>query len=218
MRMPLEYKIERDKRKHILFLGDLFAGSEDRLLTSIIKELNTDFYCMYRTQTKGPNNGVDEVRLLSSLDALRPDFIVAHGTAATIAVQEIAPMLLPMADIPKVLIKPCFDTSNILDSMIPQKERKTRIELCNAGKKEFLTVSRQMVLEYRQLEEKLYRSGLSNVHTLFFESDIDTPAYRNYLDHFSSAVVVPADNESSPEAVSRIAAFIRGLLAVEDNE
>ncbi|MBO7280187.1 MAG: hypothetical protein J6V00_03385, partial [Bacteroidaceae bacterium] len=126
---PLEYKIERDKRKHILFLGDLFAGSEDRLLTSIIEELNTDFYCMYRTQTKGPNNGVDEVRLLSSLDALRPDFIVAHGTAATIAVQEIAPMLLPMADIPKVLIKPCFDTSNILDSMIPQKERKTRIEL-----------------------------------------------------------------------------------------
>ena len=210
MRMPLEYKIERDKRKHILFLGDLFAGSEDRLLTSIIKELNTDFYCMYRTLTKGPNNGVDEVRLLSSLDALRPDFIVAHGTAATIAAQ--------ITDIPKLFIKPCFDTSYMLDNMIEKKAWKARIELCNGEKKEFLTVSRQMVIEYRQLEEKLYRSGLGNVHTLFFESDIDTPAYRNYLDHFSSAVVVPADNESSPEAVSRIAAFIRGLLAVEDNE
>ena len=211
MRMPLEYKIERDKRKHILFLGDLFAGSEDRLLTSIVEELNTDFYCMYRTLPKGPNNSVDEIRLLSSLDAFRPDFIVAHGTAATIAAQEIA-------DIPKVLINPCFDTSNILDSMISQKERKARIELCNAGKKEFLTITRQMVIEYRLLEGKLHQGSIKNAHTLFFESDIDTPAYKNFLAHFNSAVVVPAADESSPEAVSRIATFIRALLAVEEND
>ena len=211
MRMPLEYKIERDKRKHILFLGDLFAGSKDRLLTSIIEELDTDFYCVYHTLPNGPNNGVDEIRMLSSLDALRPDFIVAHGTAATIAAQEIA-------DIPKVLINPCFDTSNILDSMIPQKERKARIELCNAGKKEFLTITRQMVIEYRMLERKLHQGSIKNVHTLFFESDIDTPAYKNYLDHFNSAVVVPAADESSPEAVSRIATFIRALLAVEEDD
>lgn len=211
MRMPLEYKIERDKRKHILFLGDLFAGSEDRLLTSIVEELNTDFFCMYHTLPKGPNNGVDEIRLLSSLDAFRPDFIVAHGTAATIAAQEIA-------DIPKVLINPCFDTSNILDSMIPPKEHKARIELSNAGKKEFLTITRQMVIEYRLLERKLHQGSIKNVHTLFFESEIDTPAYKNYLDHFNSAVVVPAADESSPAAVSRTATFIRALLAVEEND
>lgn len=217
MRMPLEYKIERDKRKHILFLGDLFAGSEDRLLTSIVEELNTDFYCMYRTLPKGPNNGVDEIRILSSLDTLRPDIIVAHGTAATIAAQEIAYMVVPMADIPKVLINPCFDTSNILDSMIPQKERKARIELCNAGKKEFLTITRQMVLEYRLLERKLHQGSIKNVHALFFESDIDTPAYKNFLNHFCSALIIPAADESSPEAVSRTATFIRGLLEVEED-
>lgn len=211
MRLIPNFKIERDKRKHILFLGDLFAGSEDRLLTSIVEELNTDFYCMYRTLPKGPNNGVDEIRLLSSLDAFRPDFIVAHGTAATIAAQEIA-------DIPKVLINPCFDTSNILDRMIPQKERKARIELCNAGKKEFLTITRQMVIEYRQLEGKLHRGSIKNAHTLFFESDIDTPAYKNFLNHFSSALIIPAADESSPEAVSRIATFIRALLTVEEND
>ena len=210
MRMPLEYKIERDKRKHILFLGDLFAGSEDRLLTSIIKELNTDFYCMYRTLTKGPNNGVDEVRLLSSLDALRPDFIVAHGTAATIAAQ--------ITDIPKLFIKPCFDTSYMLDNMIEKKAWKARIELCNGEKKEFLTVSRQMVIEYRQLEHLLYVNCIHDASTLFFESDIDTAAYKNFLDHFGSAVIIPDIGESSPEAASRIATFIRGLLTVEDNE
>lgn len=214
MRVTPNFKIERDKRKHILFLGDLFAGSKDRLLTSIVEELNTDFYCMYRTLPKGPNNGVDEVRLLSSLDTLRPDFIVAHGTAATIAAQEIA----YMADIPKVLINPCFDTSNILDSMIPHKERKARIELCNAGKKEFLTITRQMVIEYRLLEGKLHQCSIKNAHTLFFESDIDTPAYKNFLNHFSSALIIPAADESSPEAVSRIATFIRALLAVEEND
>ena len=211
MRLIPNFKIERDKRKHILFLGDLFAGSKDRLLTSIVEELNTDFYCMYRTLPKGPNNGVDEIRLLSSLDAFRPDFIVAHGTAATIAAQEIA-------DIPKVLINPCFDTSKRLDSMIPLKEHKARIELSNAGKKEFLTITRQMVIEYRLLEGKLHQGSIKNAHTLFFESDIDTPAYKNYLDHFNSAVVVPAADESSPEAVSRIATFIRALLAVEEND
>jgi hypothetical protein len=210
MRMPLEYKIERDKRKHILFLGDLFAGSEDRLLTSIIEEMNTDFYCMYRTQPKGPNNGVDEVRLLSSLDALRPDFIVAHGTAATIAAQ--------ITDIPKLFIKPCFDTSYVLDSMIEKKAWKARIELCNGEKKEFLTVSRQMVIEYRQLEHLLYVNCIHDASTLFFESDIDTDAYNNFLDHFGSAVIIPDIGESSPEAVSRTATFIRGLLAVEEDD
>ena len=218
MRLIPNFKIERDKRKHILFLGDLFAGSKDRLLTSIVEELNTDFYCMYRTLPKGPNNGVDEIRMLSSVDALRPDIIVAHGTAATIATQEIAYMAVPMADIPKVLINPCFDTSKRLDSMIPPKERKARIELSNAGKKEFLTITRQMVIEYRLLEGKLHQGSIKDAHTLFFESDIDTPAYKNYLDHFNSAVVVPAADESSPEAVSRIATFIRALLAVEEND
>ena len=211
MRLIPNFKIERDKRKHILFLGDLFAGSKDRLLTSIVEELNTDFYCMYRTLPKGPNNGVDEIRMLSSVDALRPDLIIAHGTAATIAAQEIA-------DIPKVLINPCFDTSSTLDRMIPQKERKARIELCNAGKKEFLTITRQMVIEYRLLEGKLHQGSIKNAHTLFFESDIDTPAYKNFLNHFSSALIIPAADESSPEAVSRIATFIRALLAVEEND
>ena len=173
---------------------------------------------MYRTLPKGPNNSVDEIRLLSSLDAFRPDFIVAHGTAATIAAQEIAFMSEPIADIPKVLINPCFDTSKRLDSMIPPKEHKARIELCNAGKKEFLTITRQMVIEYRLLERKLHQGSIKNVHTLFFESDIDTQAYKNYLDHFNSAVVVPAADESSPEAVSRTATFIRGLLEVEEDD
>ena len=85
MRFPLNIKIDRDERKHILFLGDLFTGTQDLLLTSLVKILGEEYYCMYEKLPKGPRNAVDHVAHLCMIDTLRPDLIVACGTAATIA-------------------------------------------------------------------------------------------------------------------------------------
>ena len=143
-------------------------------------------------------------------ESLRPDLIVAYGTAATLAAQII--------EIEKVLIKPYFCTSNMISNMLPKKQRKARIELPNLEHPEYLTISRQMATEYHQLEEHVYQRGIYNAHALFFASDTESPVYKNYVEHFGNAVILPGENDFSPEAVNSIVTFIKEILSVEQKE
>ena len=202
--------ITRDKRKHILFLNDLFVGSQNVLLTPIVESLKDEFYCMNLRMPKGPHDGVRRIRHLCMSESLKPDLIVAHGTAATIAAQIIG--------IEKVLIKPYFCTSNMINNMLSEKQSKVRIELPNLDYPEYLTVSRQMATEYHQLEERVYQRGIHNAHALFFASDTDSPIYKNYIEHFGNAVILPAENDFSPKAVSSIVTFVKEVLSVDQKE
>ena len=226
MRLPLSDYVSntRDERKHILFLGDLFTGTEDLLLTSLVKILGEEYYCMYEKLPKGPRNAVDHVAHLCMSDCLKPDLIVACGTAATIACFKTAEQshgfnisldsihAQEIDSIRKVLISPYFSTSNMIANMLPQKQFKTCIELPNLGKPEYLTLTRHMLMEYRQMEDEIYRQGIQNAEVLFFDSDIDTPAYNDYVEHFGPAVLLPAKNSFSPDAQDCVAKFIREVL------
>ena len=230
MRLPLtdiiKLKRERDERKHILFLGDLFMGTQNTLLSPIVESLKQEFYCMHTPLPKGPRNAVSHVAHLCMDEGLRPDLIVAYGAAATIAcfrtgekdsgfgISIDAIHAQEIGAIRKVLISPYFSTSNMIANMLPQKQFKTRIELSNLGKQEFLTLTRQMMTEYRQIEDEIYRQGIENTLTLFFSSEIDKPAYKDYVEHFGSAVVLSAENSFSPEAPDCVARFIRKILEV----
>ena len=212
MRLPLTdlVTITRDERKHILFLNDLFVGRRNVLLTPIVESLKDEFYCMNMRVPKGPYDAVRRIRHLCMSESLRPDLVVAHGTAATLAVQ--------IRGIEKVLIKPYFCTSNMISNMLPKKQRKARIELPNLDHPEYLTISRQMATEYHQLEERVYQRGIRNAHALFFASDTESPVYKNYVEHFGNAVFLPAENDFSPEAVNSIVTFIKAILSDEQKE
>lgn len=203
--------ITRDKRKHILFLNDQFVGRQNVLLTPIVENLKDEFYCMNLSMPKRPHDGVRRIRHLCRSENLRPDLIVAHGTAATLAAQIIG--------IEKVLIKPYFCTSNMISNMLSEKRCKARIELPNLEHPEFLTISRQMATEYHQQEERVYQRGIHNAHALFFASDTESPVYKNYVEHFGNAVILPAKvNDFLPKAVIFIVTFIREILSAEQKE
>lgn len=85
-------------------------------------------------------------------------------------------------------------------NMLPPKQTKTRIELPNLSAPEYLTLTRQMQTEYRQMEDKIYRQGIQNAHALFFKADTETPTYNDYVGYFGPAVVLPTDKSFSPEA------------------
>lgn len=212
MRIPLNTlgTITRDERKHILFLNDQFVGRQNVLLTPIVETLKDEYHCMNLSMPKGPHDGVRRIRHLCMSESLRPDLIVAHGTAATLAAQIIG--------IEKVLIKPYFCTSNMISNMLLEKQRKARIELPNLEHPEYLTISRQMATEYHQLEERVYQKGIHNAHALFFASDTESPVYKNYVEHFGNAVILPGENDFSPEAVNSIVTFIKEILSVEQKE
>ena len=213
MRIPFNQfcTITRDERKHILFLDDLFVGRQNLLLKPIVESLEDEYHCMNLSMPKGPHDGVRRIRHLCMSESLRPDLIVAHGTAATLAAQIIG--------IEKVLIKPYFCTSNMISNMLPKKQRKARIELPNLEHPEYLTISRQMETEYHQLEERVYQKGIHNAHALFFASDTESPVYKNYVEHFGNAVILPAEvNDFSPKAVIFIVTFIKEILSVEQKE
>ena len=224
MRFPLNIKIDRDERKHILFLGDLFTGTEDLLLTSLVKILGEEYHCMYYPLPKGPRNAVDHVAHLCMSDCLKPDLIVACGTAATIACFKTAEQThgfnisidsihaQEIDSIRKVLISPYFSTSTMIANMLPPKQFKTRIELPNLGNPEYLTLTRQMLTEYRKMEGEIYRQGIENAQALFFSSETDKPAYKDYVEHFGPAAVLSAENSFSPEAPDCAAMFIREIL------
>lgn len=212
MRIPLNTlgTITRDEREHILFLNDQFVGRQNVLLTPIVETLKDEYHCMNLSMPKGPHDGVRRIRHLCMSESLRPDLIVAHGTAATLAAQ--------ISGIEKVLIKPYFCTSNMISNMLPEKQRKARIELPNLEHPEYLTISRQMATEYHQLEERVYQRGIHNAHALFFASDTESPVYKNYVEHFGNAVILPGENDFSPEAVNCIVTFIKEILSVEQKE
>ncbi|MEE0985804.1 MAG: hypothetical protein UH687_09305 [Bacteroidaceae bacterium] len=212
MRLPLNIKIDRDERKHILFLGDLFTGTEDLLLTSLVKILGEEYHCMYYPLPKGPRNAVDHVAHLCMIDTLRPDLIVACGTAATIA------CFKSESKIKKVLMTPYFSTSTMIANMLPPKQFKTRIELPSLGKPEYLTLTRQMQTEYRQMEDEIYRQGIQNAETLFFSTDVDSSTYADYVNNFGPAHIMPAENSFSPDAPECVAQFIREVISAEQVE
>ena len=214
MRLPLsDYASNtRDERKHILFLGDLFTGTEDLLLTSLVKILGEEYHCMYYPLPKGPRNAVDHVAHLCMSDCLKPDLIVACGTAATIA------CFKSESKIKKVLITPYFSTSTMIANMLPPKQFKTRIELPNLGKPEYLTLTRQMQTEYRQMEDEIYRQGIRNAEPLFFSADVDSSTYADYVNNFGPANILPAENSFSPDAPECVAKFIREVISAEQVE
>ena len=214
MRLPLSDYVSntRDERKHILFLGDLFTGTEDQLLTSLVKSLREEYYCMYEPLPKGPRNAVEHISHLCMSDCLRPDLIVACGTAATIA------CFKSESKIKKVLITPYFSTSTMIANMLPHKQNKTRIELPNLGKPEYLTLTRQMQTEYWQMEEEIYRHGIQNAEALFFSADIDSSLYADYVNNFGPAHIMPVDKFFSPDAPECVAKFIREVISAEQKE
>ena len=238
MRLPLSDYVsnKRDERKHILFLGDLFTGTQDLLLTSLVKSLREEYYCMYEPLPKGPRNAVEHISHLCMSDCLRPDLIVACGTAATIACFKSAkhnygtdtPIdVRALSDamharhigkIKKVLITPYFSTSTMIANMLPPKQFKTRIELPNLGKPEYLTLTRQMQTEYRQMEDEIYRQGIRNAETLFFSADVDSSTYADYVNNFGPAHIMPAENSFSPDAPECVAKFIREVISAEQVE
>ena len=213
MILPLSDYISntRDERKHILFLGDLFTGTQDLLLTSLVKNLGKEYHCTYSPLPKGPRNAVDHVAHMCMSDCLRPDLIVACGTAATIA-------CFKKSKIKKVLITPYFSTSTMIANMLPPKQFKTRIELPNLGKPEYLTLTRQMQTEYSQMEDEIYRQGIQNAEALFFSADIDSSLYADYVNNFGPAHIMPAENSFSPDAPECVAKFIREAISVEQVE
>ena len=238
MRLPLSDYVSntRDERKHILFLGDLFPGTEDLLLTSLVKILGEEYHCMYYPLPKGPRNAVDHVAHMCMIDNLRPDLIVACGTAATIAcfksakhnygidtpidVRALSDAIhaRDIGKIKKVLITPYFSTSTMIANMLPPKQFKTRIELPNLGKPEYLTLTRQMQTEYRQMEDEIYRQGIRNAETLFFSADVDSSTYADYVNNFGPANIMPAENSFSPDAPEWVAKFIREVISAEQEE
>ena len=238
MRLPLSDYVSntRDERKHILFLGDLFTGTEDLLLTSLVKSLREEYYCMYEPLPKGPRNAVEHISHLCMSDCLRPDLIVACGTAATIAcfksakhnygidtpidVRALSDAMhaRDIGKIKKVLITPYFSTSNMIANMLPPKQFKTRIELPNLGNPEYLTLTRQMQTEYRQMEDEIYRQGIRNAETLFFSADVDSSTYADYVNNFGPAHILPADKSFSPDAPECVAKFIREVISAEQVE
>ena len=214
MRLPLSDYISntRDERKHILFLGDLFTGTEDLLLTSLVKSLGEEYHCMYYPLPKGPCDAVRHIAHMCMIDTLRPDLIVACGTAATIA------CFKSESKIKKVLITPYFSTSTMIANMLPPKQFKTRIELPSLGKPEYLTLTRQMQKEYRQMEDEIYRQGIQNAETLFFSADVDSSTYADYVNNFGPANIMPADKSFSPNATECVAKFIREVISAEQEE
>lgn len=237
MRLPLSDYVSntRDERKHILFLGDLFTGTQDLLLTSLVKNLGEEYHCTYYLP-KGPRNAVDHVAHLCMSDCLRPDLIVACGTAASIAcfksakhnygidtpidVRALSDAMhaRDIGKIKKVLITPYFSTSTMIANMLPPKQFKTRIELPNLGKPEYLTLTRQMQTEYSQMEDEIYRQGIQNAEALFFSADIDSSLYADYVNNFGPAHILPAEKFFSPDAPECVAKFIREIISAEQVE
>ena len=102
--------------------------------------------------------------------------------------------------------------------MLTPKQFKTRIELPNFGKPEYLTLTRQMQTEYRQMEDEIYRQGIQNAETLFFSADVDSSIYADYINNFGPAHIMPADKFFSPDAPECVAKFIREVISAEQVE
>ena len=205
MRIPLTsvYTPHKDDRKVIMFINDLFHSKWNPALNPVKELLDTEYHCITILKHIDPERMVKKIRWLS-YGTSKPDLIVAYGTGATIAAQ--------IKGIEKVLIKPCYNTSNVLRDMLGEKQ-KTRIELPTLGNPEYMTVTHPMILDYKHLEIKALQNGYNNdAHSLFFANDIEHSAYREHIKQFGDAVIVPGENIYTPDGIDGITRFIRGII------
>lgn len=206
MRIPLTsvYTPPKDDRKVIMFIDDLFHSKWNPALKPVQELLDTEYYCITILKHIDPERMVKKIRWLS-YGRSKPDLIVAYGTGATIAAQ--------IKDVEKVLIKPYYNTSNVLKNMLGEKNQKTRIELPTLGKPEYLTITRPMVLGYKHLEIKAMENGYNNAaHSLFFAKDVETDTYKEHIKRFGNAMLVPGESIYDPDGIKGIAKFIRGII------
>jgi len=206
MRIPLTsvYTPPKDDRKVIMFINDLFHSKWDPALNPVKELLDTEYHCITILKHIAPERMVKKIRWLS-FGTSKPDLIVAYGTGATIAAQ--------IKDVEKVLIKPYYNTSNVLKNMLGEKNLKTRIELPTLGKPEYLTITRPMVLEYKHLEIKAMDNGYNNsAHSLFFAKDIETNTYKEHMEQFGSTMIIPGESIFDLDGINGIARFIRGVM------
>ena len=206
MRIPLTsvYTPPKDDRKVIMFIDDLFHSKRNPALKPVKELLNTEYHCITILKHIDPERMVKKIRWLS-YGTSKPDLIVAYGTGATIAAQ--------IKDVEKVLIRPYYNTSNVLKNMLGEKNQKTRIELPTLGKPEYLTITRPMVLGYKHLEIKAMENGYNNAaHSLFFAKDVETDTYKEHIKRFGNAMLVPGESIYDPDGIKGIAKFIRGII------
>ena len=206
MRIPLTsvYTPHKDDRKVIMFIDDLFHSKRDPALKPVKELLNTEYHCITILKHIDPERMVKKIRWLS-YGTSKPDLIVAYGTGATIAAQ--------IKDVEKVLIKPYYNTSNVLNNMLGEKNQETRIELPTLGKPEYLTITRPMVLEYKHLEIKARQNGYNNdAHSLFFAKDIETNTYKKHMEQFGNTMIIPGESIFDLDGINGIARFIRGVM------
>ena len=206
MRIPLTsvYTPPKDDRKVIMFIDDLFHSKWNPALKPVQELLDTEYHCITILKQIDPERMVKKIRWLS-YGTSKPDLIVAYGTGATIAAQ--------IKDVEKVLIKPYYNTSNVLKNMLGEKKQETRIELPTLGKPEYLTITRPMVLGYKHLEIKAMENGYNNgAHSLFFANDVERDVYREHIEQFGNAVIVPGVSIYDPDGINGIARFIRAII------
>lgn len=206
MRIPHTrvYTLPKDDRKVIMFIDDLFHSKWNPALKPVQELLDTEYHCITILKHIDPERMVKIIRWLS-YGTSKPDLIVAYGTGATIAAQ--------IKDVEKVLIKPYYNTSNVLKNMLGEKNQETRIELPTLGKPEYLTITRPMVLGYKHLEIKAMENGYNNAaHPLFFAKDVETDTYKEHIKRFGNAMLVPGESIYDPYGIKGIAKFIRGII------
>ena len=208
MRLIPEFNLERDPRKHILFLGDIFDGKDDTSLSCVKEQLDTDYYCFSNFKVRSAAQMVHRIQLFCEGEFFTPDLIVAYGSGATLAAQ--------IKGIEKVLIRPSYDTSTTLKELLGEKCAKKRIQFSIPGPPEYLTIIPQMIIEWKQLEAKAVELGYNaDAHSLFLASDIDSPTYSAHIQQFGSALILPGENMADHITVEGIVKLIRGCLEVE---
>ena len=210
MRIPLNqfYHPVRDERKHIMFIGDIFDSKKDAALHPVRELLDKAYCCMHVKLFRNPSQTLMSIECFCLSDAHKPDLIVAYGSGATLAAQ--------ITGFEKVLIKPYYCTSNMLEGILGEKGQKQRIQLPTLGQPEYLTVIRPMVWEWQKLEANALQNGRNNdAHTLFFASDIETANYNEHMKQFGNAMIVPGENIHDPKGIESVATFIKGVLEIE---
>ena len=209
MRLIPEYNLERDPRKHIFFLGDIFDGKDDTSLSRIKEQLNTEYYCFSNFKVRSAAQMVHRIQHFCESDIFTPDLIGAYGSGATVAAQ--------IKGIEKVLIRPSYDTSSTLAQLLGEKCNKKRIQFSIPGPPEHLTIIPQMITEWKQLEAKAIEYGYNaDAHSLFLAPDINLPTYSAHIQQFGNSLMLPGENMSDPIAVEGIVKLIRSCIEVEE--
>ena len=208
MRLIPQYNFERDPRKHILFLGDIFDGTNDTSLSCIKEQLKTDYYCFSNFKVRSAAQMEHRIKHFCESEFFTPDLIVSYGSGATLAAQ--------IKGIEKVLIRPSYNTSATLQQLLGEKCTKRRIQLPTPVPPENLTIIPQMIIEWKQLESKAIENNYNaDAHSLFLAPDIDLPTYSVHIQQFGNALILPGENMAAPITIEGIVKLIRSCLEVE---